>query len=197
MEKITNILNVWDNGAIGDYFLSGEEIDKFKLRTGATKVTGHRWTYQGITYETSSWIVRLPDEASLVYGDRGNPGCNKKLFVLNGDNTVRCEIVPPVLNIDVSKIDPAVYRVNKNDPRTARPYLVYPPTPEIAQALLPPKRRGKGWLALPTGNWSPDYWCGITYGCEGEDDGDGKSYLFEFDWNTGALLKAVHSPRSW
>lgn len=192
MDKITNMQNVWDNGAVSDNYSDFDDILEFKKHTGATRVVARRWNYHGQHYETPHAVQLLPDGESLVYATEHF----KTLIVLNGDNTIRCEIVPPSLSHDASKIDPSIYRFNKKDPRTARPYLVYPPAPEIAAAMRPPKRAGLGWLALPE-NWNPDVLYGIEYGCQGDDDGDGEPYVFEFDWNTGALLKAVHMPRTW
>jgi len=53
-------------------------------------------------------------------------------------------------------------------------------------------RPEKGYLALPPSSASFE---GIEWGCEGNDGHT--DYLFEFDWNTGALLRYARPSRPW
>lgn len=55
-------------------------------------------------------------------------------------------------------------------------------------------RPENGWLSLPKCS-DAEGLGGIRHGCEGSDGYT--DYLFEFDWTTGALLKAVRPPRHW
>ena len=49
-----------------------------------------------------------------------------------------------------------------------------------------------GYLSLPPSSANFE---GIEWGCEG-NDGDA-DYLFEFDWNSGALIRFARPPRPW
>jgi hypothetical protein len=53
-------------------------------------------------------------------------------------------------------------------------------------------RPEKGYLALPP---SPAHFGGIEWGCEGNDGYT--DYLFDFDWNTGKLLRYARPTRPW
>lgn len=60
--------------------------------------------------------------------------------------------------------------------------------PKLSDASVPEK----GYLSLPP---SSAHWGGIEWGCEGND---GKTdYLFDFDWNSGQLLRYVRPPLPW
>lgn len=50
----------------------------------------------------------------------------------------------------------------------------------------------KGYLNLPP---SPARFGGITWGCEGNDGHT--DYLFDFDWNTGDLIRFARPTRPW
>lgn len=50
----------------------------------------------------------------------------------------------------------------------------------------------EGYLVLPPSSAS---FGGINWGCEGNDGHT--DYLFEFDWNTGALLRYARPTRTW
>lgn len=53
-------------------------------------------------------------------------------------------------------------------------------------------RPDKGYLCLPP---SPARFGGIEWGCEGNDGYT--DYLFDFDWNTGKLLRYARAKRPW
>ena len=53
-------------------------------------------------------------------------------------------------------------------------------------------RQEEGYLSLPP---SSARFGGIEWGCEGNDGYT--DYLFEFDWQTGALLRYARPTRSW
>lgn len=53
-------------------------------------------------------------------------------------------------------------------------------------------RPGKGYLSLPP---SSARFGGIEWGCEGNDGHT--DYLFDFDWNTGKLLRYARPTRPW
>ena len=60
--------------------------------------------------------------------------------------------------------------------------------PKLSDASVPEK----GYLCLPP---SSAHWGGIEWGCEGNDGNT--DYLFDFDWNSGQLLRYVRPPLPW
>lgn len=154
MKEISNIRKLWDNGMESPFpAIRLEDIDDFKLKTGARHVVAFRWTYDDQELETPYQVSVLPDQSGLVHYENGDPR-TRRLVVMNGDGTTRVVIGVP--------------RVDVNS------------------------RPEDGYLALPP---SSARFGAIEWGCEGNDGYT--DYLFDFDWNTGALLRYARPTRPW
>ncbi len=94
MNKILNLEDVWDNRAIAQASLSGEEIDRFKSLTNARRVVARRWICQGKQHQTPYFVRLLPDETGLVHYESNDPR-SKCLIVLSGDESIRVVIGVP------------------------------------------------------------------------------------------------------
>jgi hypothetical protein len=84
----------------------------------------------------------------------------------------------------------------KNDPKSKKLVVMNPNLTERATISVPcidrNSRPEKGYLSLPP---SSSRFGNIEWGCEGSDGYT--DYLFEFDWNTGKLLRYARSTRPW
>jgi hypothetical protein len=153
VNEIEDIREVWNNGAISPASLSGDEIDRFKQQTGATRVVGTKWKFRDEEHEVPYYVRLLRDKTGFVHYENDDLRTGR-LVVLDGDGTQRVVIGVP--------------RVDANS------------------------RPEEGYLALPP---SSANFGGIEWGCEGNDGHT--DYLFEFDWNTGALLRYARPSRPW
>ena len=83
-----------------------------------------------------------------------------------------------------------------NDPRTGRLIVLNGDGTQRFVIEVPRidenSRPDKGYLSLPP---SSARFGGIEWGCEGSDGYT--DYLFDFDWQTGALLKYARPTRPW
>jgi len=83
-----------------------------------------------------------------------------------------------------------------NDPRTGRLIVLNGDGTQRVVIDVPRidenSRPDKGCLSLPP---SSAHFGGIEWGCEGSDGYT--DYLFDFDWQTGALLKFARPTRPW
>ncbi|WP_428852359.1 hypothetical protein [Imbroritus primus] len=153
MDKIEDLRDIWDNGAVSPASLSVDEIEKFKNQTGATKVIGRKWKFQEQEHEIAYYVCILKDKDGLVHYENDDLRTGR-LVVLNGDGTQRVVIGVP--HVDANS------------------------------------RPEDGYLALPP---SSARFGGIEWGCEGNDGYT--DYLFDFDWDTGALLRYARPTRPW
>lgn len=153
MEKISGLVDVWDNGATTPEDMNIEDTIRFKNLTGANWVVHSKWTYRGRIYQIAEYARPLFDESGVLHFEN-NDIESRRIIVRNGDSTIRTIIA----------------------------------VPRLSEASKPEK----GYLCLPP---SPAHWGGIEWGCEG-NDGD-TDYLFEFDWNSGQLLRYVRPPLPW
>lgn len=112
MNEIEDIRKVWNNGAISPASLSGDEIDRFKQQTGATRVVGMKWKFCGREYEIPYYVRLLKDRTGLVHYENDDLRTGR-LVVLNGDGTQRVVIGVP--------------RVDANS-RPEEGYLALPPS---------------------------------------------------------------------
>lgn len=94
MSEINDIREVWDNGAISSASLFGDEVERFKQETGATRVVGTKWKYRGKEYGVPYYVRVLKDGAGIVHFDDGDLRTGR-LVVRNGDGTQRVVIGVP------------------------------------------------------------------------------------------------------
>lgn len=153
MDKIENLQDVWDNGAVASASLSVEQTQEFKRRTNAQRVVARKWLYHSKVRHTIHQVRLLRDQTGLVFYEDDDPRTGR-LIVLNGDGTQRVVIEVP--HIDANS------------------------RPEDGYLSLPPSSARFG---------------GIEWGCEGNDGYT--DYLFDFDWQSGALLRYARPTRSW
>lgn len=153
MNEITDIREIWENGAVSSASLFGDNVERFKQETGATRVIGTKWKYRGKEYGVPYYVRILADQTGVVHFESGDLRIGR-LVVRNGDGSQRFVIEVP--------------RIDANS------------------------RPEKGYLSLPP---SSAHFGGIEWGCEGNDGYT--DYLFDFDWNTGALLRYARPTRPW
>lgn len=97
MEIVKNLEDVWDNGAVTQASLSGEEIDNFKNATNAKRVVIRRWSYKDKQHEIPYFVKLLPDQTGFVHYECNDPR-SRRLIVLNGDESRRAVISVPQID---------------------------------------------------------------------------------------------------
>lgn len=153
MSEIENIREIWDNGALSSIDMFGNDVELFKLETGAKRVVGTKWNYCGKEYQVPYYVRILKDRTGVVHFDHGDLRTGR-IIVLNGDGSRRAVIEVP--------------RIDSNS------------HPEDGYLNLPP---------------SSAHFGDIGWGCEGNDGHT--DYLFDFDWQTGKLLRYARPTRPW
>jgi hypothetical protein len=94
-----HLQNVWDTGLLTPYDIHKEQPDfyeKFKKRTGSTRVVALRWTHLGQIHEWPGSSSLLPDRTGLVVPSIHHPeGGYSELALINPDGSLRFTIGIP------------------------------------------------------------------------------------------------------
>ncbi|WP_394792400.1 hypothetical protein [Rhodoferax sp.] len=176
MEKITNVMSVFDNGECWPHdALVFPEISK----RGATKIVEKRWIHRGQPYQIDFqeegyiFVDLLSDMTGFCALVGKHPWDMKKAYVLNGDASIR-HILKPVFNIrgfDAERLA----AIQKTD-ETAAKASFGKPTPHENQVMFHYKTERTDVLEI--------------FG----DDGFGDCY-YRYDSTKGELLSTETLPR--
>jgi hypothetical protein len=176
MEKITNMMSVFDNG---ESWPQGALVFPEIFARGATKMVLKRWQYKGKDFELPmvgenlfSVLELLPDETGILAMKHYDV---PEAYILNGDATVRF-VLKPILNARGFTSD-RLALIKKSDEEDAE-RLFRKPIPRESQAMFHNKTDRNDVLEM--------------FG----DDGYGDCY-YRYDSTTGELLSTeTHARRS-
>ncbi|WP_155835210.1 hypothetical protein [Herbaspirillum sp. RV1423] len=181
MDKVTNVLSVWENG---QSFSHGWPVGLEKNSESIGGMVFKKWSYRGVlheiffentNYNRYSFEI-LPDETGFVVidGIPSTPG--KHAYILRGDATVRFVLTPAfnMRGFDAERL--AVVRQHDEERAKLSGRMLNTVIPREEQTCFHNADTSDGKLEI--------------FG----DDGLGDCY-YTYDWNTGELISARTLPR--